>query len=96
MKRPLGTCSTLAGNDIICAFKRGSDGKCKGVVDGKVCSVVSCTDAPIDFITDQVCDEYKKGCVTTGRGCISIRPDCSAYRGTFVTCDSYIGKDGKC
>jgi hypothetical protein len=66
VKSPLGNCSTLTGDDVVCANKKGSDGKCKGVASGKSCSVVACTDAPTSNNTDALCDAYKTGCVTTG------------------------------
>ena len=81
---------------MICANKKGSDGKCKGVAEGKTCSVVACTDAAESLTTDDDCSSYKKGCVTTGKGCVTSRGACSSYKGTSTTCDGYIGTDGKC
>lgn len=96
VKSPLGICSTLTGDDITCANKKGSDGKCKGVANGKSCSVVVCTDASETINTDDDCADFKKGCVTTGKGCTTSRGACSSYKGTSTTCEGYIGSDGKC
>ena len=76
---------------MVCANKIGSDGKCKGVADGKTCSVVDCKDAPETYTTDEECGNYKNGCVTTGKGCTTSRGVCSSYKGTSSTCDGYIG-----
>ncbi|CAD8156844.1 unnamed protein product [Paramecium pentaurelia] len=96
VKSPLGACSTLTGDDIICANKKGSDGKCKGVVEGKTCTVVDCKDAPDTYSTDDECNKYKAGCFTTGKGCTTSRGLCSSYKGTSSSCEGYIGSDGKC
>ncbi|CAK62361.1 unnamed protein product (macronuclear) [Paramecium tetraurelia] len=96
VKSPLGSCSTQTGDDVVCANKTGSDGKCKGVAEGKTCSVVDCKDAPETYSTDTECGKYKSGCVTTGKGCATSKGTCSSYKGTSSTCDGYIGSDGKC
>lgn len=96
VKSPLGACSTLTGDDVICANKKGSDGKCKGVVEGKTCTVVDCKDAPDTYSTDDECNKYKTGCFTTGKGCTTSKGLCSSYKGTSSTCEGYIGSDGKC
>ncbi|CAD8071729.1 unnamed protein product [Paramecium sonneborni] len=96
VKSPLGSCSTQTGDNVVCANKIGSDGKCKGVAEGKTCSVVECKDAPETYSNDDECAKYKTGCVTTGKGCTTQRGVCSSYKGTSSTCDGYIGSDGKC
>lgn len=77
-------------------MKKGSDGPCKGVTSGTKCSVMACTEASDSLSTDEDCNNFKSGCVTTGKGCISTRGTCSTYTGTNDTCEGYIGSDGNC
>ncbi|CAD8107903.1 unnamed protein product [Paramecium sonneborni] len=95
-KSPLGSCTTQTGDDIICSKKIGQDGQCKGVVDGKTCSVVECKDAPNTYSTNLDCEKYKSGCITTGKGCTHLLGTCTSYKGTITTCQGYIGIEGKC
>ena len=96
VKSPLGSCSTQTGDNLICANKFGSDGKCKGEAEGKTCSVVECQDAPNTYSTDEECSKFINNCVTTGKGCTSKRGLCSTYKGNVLSCKGYIGSDGKC
>jgi len=91
---PLSACATYLGDNITCVGYKGSDGICEGDSGTTNCRSRICKNAPTSNNTDTLCNAYKTGCVTTGKGCITIKSTCSSYSGTTITCIEYIGTDG--
>lgn len=54
---------------MTCLGLIGSDGNCRGIVNGTNCHLEGCSDAPETLVTDKDCNSYYLGCITKGRGC---------------------------
>ncbi|CAK67226.1 unnamed protein product (macronuclear) [Paramecium tetraurelia] len=95
---PRPACSTYTGNDTACSSLIGSDGYCELATGTTKCKAKECINAPKSLTTDNDCQIYQKGCITTGKGCIfaTAKPLCSTYSGDNTTCVGYIGSDGVC
>lgn len=89
-------CASYSGDNITCVGYKGSDGICEGDFGVSNCRSKICTNAPTLNVTDTLCDAYRIGCVTTGKGCVATKSACSSYSGTTITCVGYIGSDGYC
>jgi hypothetical protein len=58
-----------------------------------VCRNPKCIEASTTLNTNELCDKFLSGCVTTGYGCADSKSLCSEYTGE---CNSRIGSDGLC
>lgn len=77
-----GECSTYGDS---CIGMIGSDGYCEKTSSG--CSRVLCSAASAELTTNEKCEKFQFGCVTTGRGC-------SNY--PLSSCSTYIGEGSDC
>ena len=59
----------------------GSDGTCTASTfnGATVCRPIACTDAPANTATNTACNTFLSGCVTTGKGCVSVLSACNSY-----------------
>ncbi|CAD8197619.1 unnamed protein product [Paramecium pentaurelia] len=57
-----------------------------------------CNQAPDKTTTDDACNKYQIGCVTTGKGCVTKTnlKSCTTYDGDATSCQSRVGSEGKC
>ncbi len=55
----------------------GSEGPCIASTASKSCRALVCTDAPSTYSTDTACDNFLKGCLTFGRGCVLFLSPCN-------------------
>ncbi|CAD8161687.1 unnamed protein product [Paramecium pentaurelia] len=98
----LQPCSSYKGNIKLCFAYKGSDGYCKGDEKDKdshqQCMVRVCNEAPTNLYTDEECNAYQIGCVTTGFGCINKidRKSCTSYLGDSQKCLRFVGIEGNC
>ena len=92
----LGLCSsyTIAAG---CTGMIGSDGACTAntAAGSTACRPLACTDAPTTTATNTACNTFLSGCVTTGKGCVSVLSACSSYAQT-LGCSGLVGSDGAC
>ncbi|CAK87462.1 unnamed protein product (macronuclear) [Paramecium tetraurelia] len=47
-------------------------------------------------LNDLQCDQFLKGCVTSGRGCTDSTQPCNTFRGTQSSCLRFVGNQKKC
>ncbi|CAD8055987.1 unnamed protein product [Paramecium sonneborni] len=97
----LPTCSTYKGISTGCNAYIGSDGYCTGIsttVEAN-CIPKTCDQASNTISTDETCEKFQKGCVTTGKGCstkVALKK-CSNYEGdSVIACITRVGSEGKC
>ncbi|CAD8205842.1 unnamed protein product [Paramecium pentaurelia] len=90
------SCNNYQGTSETCPKMRGSDGNCEFNPEGNNCRPRVCTGADTSLNSDEDCGKYQDKCLTTGKGCIAIKPSCSNYTGNAITCIGYIGTDGDC
>lgn len=91
-KNPLPLCSDYTPAKVgDCESLIGLTGKCAFDTDSTAvkCKVRDCTTASKDLKTDTECNAYLTGCVTTGKGCVAIRPLCNTYSGTNAECSLF-------
>lgn len=63
----------------------GSDGYCEKTSSG--CNPVLCEAASVELSTDEQCERFQFGCVTTGRGCSKYPLNsCSTYTAEPSVC----------
>jgi hypothetical protein len=55
-----------------------------------------CSEADKTLNTNEKCNEWRSGCVTTGKGCTDILQNCDQIDGDDVFCNGVTGLDGKC
>jgi len=80
---------------VTCSALKGTDGICEGTKGGNICTARVCNNATL--VTDFDCNSYKKGCITTGKGCVAPPlPSCASFIGDDMACKGYIGSDGIC
>ncbi|KAM3133681.1 hypothetical protein pb186bvf_014227 [Paramecium bursaria] len=93
----LNQCIQYQGSFEECSGYIGLEGYCKGSTNSYgACIPIQCQDASKTMQTDEQCEQYQKGCITNGYGCVSSLSQCSFYSGTFQTCSFYKGTDGSC
>ncbi|CAD8044190.1 unnamed protein product [Paramecium primaurelia] len=92
---PLPSCSEYKLDAFTCLKRMGSDGNCVGTSQN-VCQVRTCENAPAEFFSTILCNQYLSGCKFNGINCVSELQNCSAYTGTKDTCAKYIGLTGQC
>ncbi|TNV71507.1 hypothetical protein FGO68_gene15846 [Halteria grandinella] len=92
----LGACNsyTVANPVTDCTGYVGTDGVCEGDAGGSACRARKCENGT--GTTNDLCGQYKKGCVTNGKACVTAKAACSTYSGTITTCAGLIGSDGNC
>ncbi|CAD8101276.1 unnamed protein product [Paramecium sonneborni] len=61
----------------------------------QVCRTRVCSDNNT-AVNDFQCDQFLKGCKTTGKGCTNSTSQCNTYRGTKSSCLKFIGNEKKC
>jgi hypothetical protein len=76
-------CSKYNGTTSVCKLYTGNDIKCWGTSDSVTgpCRDRVCTDNTSATSNDE-CETFLTGCLTTGAGCISKSAACSSYKGT--------------
>ncbi|CAD8113351.1 unnamed protein product [Paramecium primaurelia] len=96
----LTACNTYKGTATTCAVYIGTDGYCKGTSTTTEASCLPkvCDEAPDTTTTDEACNKYQIGCVTTGKGCVTRTnlKSCTTYDGDATSCQSRVGSEGKC
>ncbi|CAD8175771.1 unnamed protein product [Paramecium pentaurelia] len=96
----LTACNTYKGTATTCAVYIGTDGYCKGTSTTTEASCLPkvCDEAPDTTTTDDACNKYQIGCVTTGKGCVTKTnlKSCATYDGDATSCQSRVGSEGKC
>ncbi|CAD8113555.1 unnamed protein product [Paramecium primaurelia] len=96
----LTACNTYKGTATTCAVYIGTDGYCKGTSTTTEASCLPkvCDEAPDTTTTDEACNKYQVGCVTTGKGCVTKAnlKSCTTYDGDATSCQSRVGSEGKC
>ncbi|CAD8127783.1 unnamed protein product [Paramecium sonneborni] len=90
---PLKECNTYESQGQECSKLIGSDGACENLQGSQYCQQKKCETAPNNYKSDEQCDKYLKGCVSTGRGCVQKLYPCTSYQ---KDCTSYVGSDGIC
>lgn len=60
------------------------------------CRNYTCVEADTTLNSDDACDAFSPGCVTTGAGCVLSLGGCATLTGTEPTCPLMTGNDGKC
>ncbi|CAD8082118.1 unnamed protein product [Paramecium primaurelia] len=90
---PLKECKTYESSGQDCSKLIGLDGPCELLQGSQFCQQKKCETAPITHTKDKQCDQYLKGCVSTGRGCVEKLWPCNTYN---KDCTSYVGSDGIC
>ncbi|KAM3128877.1 hypothetical protein pb186bvf_019012 [Paramecium bursaria] len=91
----LGKCESYTGTALTCFNYKGTDGNCKGAEVEQKCQIRQCVDAENTLNSDDACDLFQKGCITTGKGCVyPPLPPCSTY--VDDNCTGYKGIDGSC
>jgi len=64
--------------------------------ENDVCNDYGCTEADATLATNEECNAWHSGCVTTGKGCIATLGVCASYTGDDFTCLGLKGIDGNC
>ncbi|CAD8176792.1 unnamed protein product [Paramecium pentaurelia] len=94
------SCNTYKGTATICAVYIGTNGYCKGTstTSETFCLPKVCDEAPDTTTTDEACNKYQVGCVTTRKGCVTKTnlKSCTIYDGDATTRQSRVGFEGKC
>ncbi|CAD8187110.1 unnamed protein product [Paramecium pentaurelia] len=80
-------------NEQLCSTVISSSGSKKCIWENNVCRDQKCDEAPESMITDEACNSFIEGCVTSGKGCVTERRNCYYYD---KNCDGMIGSDGLC
>ncbi|CAK89836.1 unnamed protein product (macronuclear) [Paramecium tetraurelia] len=84
---------SLNESEPLCSTVTSSSGSKKCVWEKTACRDQRCEEAPEYLNTDQACNSFINGCVTSGRGCVTKRVNCYYYD---KDCDGMIGSDGQC
>ncbi|CAD8047285.1 unnamed protein product [Paramecium sonneborni] len=92
---PLPNCSEYKLDPFNCLKRMGNDGYCVGTATNE-CQVRTCENAPADFFSTLLCNNYLIGCKYNGLNCVSQLQNCSAFTGTKDTCSKFIGLNGQC
>ncbi|CAK67723.1 unnamed protein product (macronuclear) [Paramecium tetraurelia] len=97
----LQNCNTYKGTATACSNYIGLDGYCTGTsttVEAN-CAPKVCDQAGDTLTTDDACEKYQKGCVTTGKGCSTkaALKKCTDYDGdSTAACNPRVGSEGRC
>ncbi|CAD8176717.1 unnamed protein product [Paramecium octaurelia] len=92
-------CTQYTGTQAECSKFKGENGTRQCWNSSTATPLIACVNRVcthnLSATTDQECDDFLKGCVTKGQGCVSPQP-CSSFQGTIKSCAMFSATDKPC
>ncbi|CAD8093820.1 unnamed protein product [Paramecium sonneborni] len=88
-------CNSYRGTQSSCLKFVGNGKKCRGFDTTTQCSIRECFHDQ-QSSTDFECKSFMDGCVTNGKGCVSILEPCTSYVGNLEQCSKFKGNQKLC